>query len=97
MAHINEHIAFEYRKQVEMAMGMPLPNEEQNKQVPPELADQIAMMTAKASQQLTQQAQQQAAATTSSAADARPDCSDADARVADQTRRVAVETTEATN
>ena len=61
MAHINEHIAFEYRKQVEMAMDMPLPNEEQNKQVPPELADQIAMMTAKASQQLTQQAQQQAA------------------------------------
>ena len=60
MAHINEHIAFEYRKQVEMAMDMPLPNEEQNKQVPPELADQIAMMTAKASQQLTQQAQQQA-------------------------------------
>jgi hypothetical protein len=61
MAHINEHIAFEYRKQVEMAIGMPLPNEEQNKQVPPEMADQIAMMTAQASQQLTQQAQQQAA------------------------------------
>ena len=60
MAHINEHIAFEYRKQVEMAIGMPLPNEEQNKQVSPELADQIAMMTAQASQQLTQQAQQQA-------------------------------------
>ena len=60
MAHINEHIAFEYRKQVEMAMGMPLPTEEQNKQVPPELADRIAMMTAQASQQLTQQAQQQA-------------------------------------
>jgi hypothetical protein len=61
MAHINEHIAFEYRKQVEMAIGMPLPNEEQNKQVPPNMADQIAMMTAQASQQLTQQAQQQAA------------------------------------
>jgi len=60
MAHINEHIAFEYRKQVEMAMGMPLPNEEQNKQVSPELADRIAMMTAQASKQLTQQAQQQA-------------------------------------
>ena len=60
MAHINEHIAFEYRKQVEMAVGMPLPNEEQNKQVSPELADKIAMMTAQASQQLTQQAQQQA-------------------------------------
>jgi hypothetical protein len=60
MAHINEHIAFEYRKQVEMAIGTPLPTEEQNKQVAPELADRIAMMTAQASQQLTQQAQQQA-------------------------------------
>jgi len=61
MAHVNEHIAFEYRKQVEMAIGIPLPSEEQNKQVPPEMADQIAMMTAQASQKLTQQAQQQAA------------------------------------
>jgi hypothetical protein len=60
MAHINEHIAFEYRKQVEMSMGMPLPNEEQNKNVSPEIADQIAMMAAQATQQLTQQAQQQA-------------------------------------
>ena len=59
MAHINEHIAFEYRKQVEMSIGTPLPTEEQNKQVAPELADRIAMMTAQASQQLTQQAQQQ--------------------------------------
>jgi hypothetical protein len=60
MAHINEHIAFEYRKQVEMAIGTPLPTEEQNKQVSPELADRIAMLTAQATQQLTQQAQQQA-------------------------------------
>ena len=60
MAHINEHVAFEYRKQVEQAMGMALPSEEQNKQVSPELADQIAMLAAKASQQLLQQAQQQA-------------------------------------
>jgi len=60
MAHINEHTAFEYRKQVEMAIGTPLPTEEQNKQVSPELADRIAMLTAQASQQLTQQAQQQA-------------------------------------
>jgi len=61
MAHINEHIAFEYRKQVEMTIGAPLPGEEQNKHMPPEMADQIAMATAKASQQLMQQAQQQAA------------------------------------
>jgi hypothetical protein len=61
MAHINEHVAFEYRKQVEMAMGAPLPGEEQNKHVPPEMADQIAMLAAQASQQLTQRDQQQAA------------------------------------
>ena len=60
MAHINEHVAFEYRKQIEMAIGTPLPTEEQNKQVSPELADRIAMLTAQASQQLTQKAQQEA-------------------------------------
>ena len=60
MAHINEHIAFEYRKQVEMAIGHALPGEDQNKHMAPEMADQIAMATAKASQQLMQQAQQQA-------------------------------------
>ena len=60
MAHINEHIAFEYRKQVEMTIGHPLPGEEQNKHMPPELADQIAMATAQASQQLLQRDQQQA-------------------------------------
>jgi len=61
MAHINEHIAFEYRKQIELVIGMPLPDEEKNKHMPKELADQIAMATAQASQQLLQQAQQQAA------------------------------------
>jgi len=60
MAHINEHMAFEYRKQVEMAIGVPLPTEDQNKHIPPEIADQIAMMVAQASQKLTQQAQQEA-------------------------------------
>jgi len=59
-AHINEHVAFEYRKQIEQAMGMPLPTEDQNKQTPPELADKIAMLAAQASQQILQQAQQQA-------------------------------------
>jgi len=65
MAHINEHIAFEYRRQIEEAMGHILPTEEQNKAVPPEMADQIAAMAAQASQQLlqrdTQEAQQQQA------------------------------------
>jgi len=60
MAHVNEHVAFEYRRQIEQAMGMALPSEEQNKQVSPELADQIAMLAAQASQQLLQRDQQAA-------------------------------------
>jgi hypothetical protein len=63
MAHINEHIAFEYRTQIEQAMGMPLPPKDKNdkpQQVPPEYADHIAMMAAQASQQLLQRDQQQA-------------------------------------
>jgi len=65
MAHINEHIALEYRRQVEETIGAVLPGEEQNKKVSPEMADQIAMMAAQATAQITQrdtqQAQQQAA------------------------------------
>jgi hypothetical protein len=60
MAHINEHIAFEYRKQVEMQLGTPLPGEETNKDISPEMADQIAMMAAKASAILLQRDQQEA-------------------------------------
>jgi hypothetical protein len=65
MAHINEHVAMEYRRQIEEAMGMVLPGEENNKDVPPEMADQIAIKAAQASQQLLQRDQaeaQQAAA-----------------------------------
>ena len=54
MAHVNEHIALEYRNQVEMTIGAPLPDKEQNKQVPPELADVIAMKSAAATAQLLQ-------------------------------------------
>jgi len=60
MAHINEHVAMEYRRQIEEAMGMVLPSEETNKQVPPEMADQIAIKAAQASQQLLQRDQQEA-------------------------------------
>jgi hypothetical protein len=59
MAHINEHIAFEYRRQVEAQIGV-LPGEEGNKKVTPEMADQIAIAAAQASQQITQRDQQQA-------------------------------------
>jgi hypothetical protein len=65
MAHIQEHVAFEYRRRVEEEMGIPLPNEEQTKKVDPAFANEIAQMAAKASAKLfkqnTQEAQQQAA------------------------------------
>jgi hypothetical protein len=64
MAHINEHIGFEYRLQIEKTMGMQLPpmpkDGEEPAQMPPEMADQIAQMAAQASQQLLMQNQQQA-------------------------------------
>ena len=60
MAHINEHIALEYRRQVEEAIGAPIPSEEQNKEISPEVADMIAVRAAQATAQLTQRDQQQA-------------------------------------
>ena len=66
MAHVNEHIGFEYRLQIEQAMGMQLPpmpkDGEEPKQMPPEMADQVAQMAAAASQQLLMQNQQEAQA-----------------------------------
>jgi hypothetical protein len=60
MAHINEHIAFEYRRQIEEKMGMALPDKDQTKDVSPQMADQIAIAAAQATQQLFQQHQQEA-------------------------------------
>jgi hypothetical protein len=60
MAHINEHIAFEYRRQIEEKMGMTLPDKDQTKDVSPQMADQIAIAAAQATQQLFQQHQQEA-------------------------------------
>ena len=66
MAHINEHLGFEYRLQVERQMGMQLPpmpeDGEQPKPMSAEMADQVAQMAAQASQQLLMQNQQEAKA-----------------------------------
>jgi len=61
MAHINEHLAFEYRKEVEQTVGLLLPTEEQEKNMTPEVAAQVAQLAAQASTRMTQQAQAQAA------------------------------------
>jgi len=63
MSHVNEHIALEYRRQIEESMGAVLPQHADDKEpviVPKEMADQIAIRAAQASQQLTQRDQQQA-------------------------------------
>jgi hypothetical protein len=61
MAHINEHLGFQYRKEIERILGVTLPTEEQNKQMPPEVAAQVAQMSAQAAQRLLMSNQQQAA------------------------------------
>jgi hypothetical protein len=61
MAHVNEHIGFEYRRQVEASIGLMLPTGEQEENITPEVAAQVAQLSAQASQRLMQQAQAQAA------------------------------------
>lgn len=67
LAHINEHIAFEYRKQMEEQLGVPLPNPDEN--LPEDVEVELSRLTAQAAQKLLakdqaevqqQQAQQQA-------------------------------------
>jgi hypothetical protein len=58
-AHIAEHLGFQYRKQIEERLGVPLPPPEE--QLPEEVEVQLARLVADAGKQLTQMHQQQAA------------------------------------
>ena len=64
MAHINEHLGFEYRKQIEQTLGMPLPPQTDDSgeevQMSPEVEARLSPMLAQAAQQLLQKNQQQA-------------------------------------
>ena len=65
MAHINEHIGYEYRKQMEMRMGMELPpdNEQYEEEgIPEHMEVRISQLAAQAAQQMLQQNQQEAQA-----------------------------------
>jgi hypothetical protein len=57
-AHIAEHLGFEYRKQIEATLGMPLPPMpepgEDAPRMDPKVAAQVAQMSAQAAQQLLQ-------------------------------------------
>ena len=65
LAHINEHIGFEYRKQIEQQLGMNLPPQKDvnGEDVPmePEIEARLAPLLAQAAQRLLQQNQQGAA------------------------------------
>jgi hypothetical protein len=67
MAHINEHVAFEYRKQLEEQLGVPLPNPEET--LPEDVEFELSKVMAEAAKKLAaksaaevqqQQAEQQA-------------------------------------
>jgi hypothetical protein len=59
MAHIAEHIGFEYRRKVEEQLGAALP--QQDEKLPPQAEFALASLLAQASQQVVQQGQTQAA------------------------------------
>jgi hypothetical protein len=50
MAHINEHIAFEYRKQMEEQLGVPLPSPDET--LPEDVELELSRLTAAAAQKL---------------------------------------------
>jgi hypothetical protein len=60
-AHINEHIAFEYRKQIEEQLGVPLPQTKEDEVMPPEMEREVSSMMALAASKLLQKNQAEAA------------------------------------
>ena len=62
LAHINEHLGFEYKKQMEVLIGMPLPQEEDEEGIPKEMEVQISQMASQASDMLLQRNQNEIAA-----------------------------------
>jgi hypothetical protein len=65
MAHINEHLGFEYRKQIELQLGMSLPPQQdeagEDVNMNPEVEARLAPMLAEAATRLLQQNQAQMA------------------------------------
>lgn len=64
MAHVNEHLGFEYRRQIEEQLGMPLPPQmdESGEEIPmnPEVENRLSPLLAQAAQQLFQKNQGEA-------------------------------------
>jgi hypothetical protein len=65
MAHINEHLGFEYRRQIEQQLGMPLPPQKdesgEEMHMEPEIEARLSPLLAQAAQRLLAQNSQQVA------------------------------------
>jgi len=59
MAHINEHVAFQYRIEIEKQLGVPLPD--MDKELPQEMEVEVSRMMAAAASKLLQKDQAEAA------------------------------------
>jgi hypothetical protein len=97
MAHINEHIGFEYRRQVEASIGLMLPTEDQEENMSPEVAGASCAVVGSGFSAVNAASSIKASSKSDSAKSAGPDHPDAAARIADQDARVAVKATEAAN
>jgi len=62
MAHMQQHLAFEYKKQMQEMMGVPLPTGEEDEAIPQEMEVQISQMAVQASNALLQRNQTEIAA-----------------------------------
>ncbi len=62
IAHIQEHLAFEYRKQMEQIIGMPLPEGDEDEGIPREMEAKISLMASQASDILLKRNQTEIAA-----------------------------------
>jgi len=58
MAHVNEHLGFKYRRQIEERLGVPLPPPDEP--LPDDVEVELSRLVAQAAQQLLQMGQQQA-------------------------------------
>ena len=62
MAHINEHLAFAYRQQMEQIIGRPLPTGKEDEEIPRDVEVQISALAAQASDVLLNRNQTEIAA-----------------------------------
>ena len=77
-AHVAEHIAFQYRIEIEKQLGVPLPPVEEP--LPMDIENEVARLTAEAAGKVLQSSQQKAATRRTTETTRRPNTSNAKTR-----------------